>query len=164
MGWSHLKMLAKTTSVLALLATLLTGCRESVEVALFHANGEEFSDEFLDKVENTLAGFFQMSFTAYQIDEAVGVYGAINIEIVDTDDIYGGRAYPSRPCLRHARSTTNLYIISHEVGHLFGLTHVDDPHNLMHPITGNRFKTDDDLTSSQLRKARRSAGLLVSCR
>lgn len=75
---------------------------------------------------------------------------------------FGGHAYDTHGCTRQAyvRTGARPAIVAHELGHMMGLEHVDDPRNLMHPDA----PTDHvGLTSEQRRTSKRARAVITAC-
>lgn len=78
--------------------------------------------------------------TQLLLDEASAILGVplvdsprsgIVLELVDGRGFVMGRAFRSRACLWHVRSTYSPQVIAHEIGHVLGLPHHPDRFNLM---------------------------------
>lgn len=69
-----------------------------------------------------------------------------------------GEAIWRTGCRRLAWSIPSEAVVLHELGHLFGLEHVDDAENLMHPSA-----LGSELTAKQLRIVDREARALEAC-
>lgn len=71
-------------------------------------------------------------------------------------------AYDTHGCTRQAyvRTGARPAVVAHELGHMMGLEHVDDPRNLMHPDA----PTDHvGLTSEQRRTSKRARAVITAC-
>jgi hypothetical protein len=98
--------------------------------------------------------------------EILGVWlepgdGPIVLELVDVaSGEPAGRVLVNRSCLRVIRASYSAAVVAHEVGHVLGLEHVDDPRNVM------AVYTDDEslgLTQEQRSTIETAARELARC-
>jgi hypothetical protein len=101
-----------------------------------------------------------------QTSEILGVSleegdGPIVLELVDVaPGEPAGRLLLERSCLRVIRARWSATVVAHEMGHAFGLDHVDDPYNVMAVYVDEE---SVELTSSQRDTIETSAGQLATC-
>lgn len=146
----------KTIRALALTPMLAAvACvAESLPVNLIHPDGGKYESLPDFAIEAGIALGVELEL----VDEQ---YGAVTIDIVESNSSVKGRSLLRTPCLRVVRSAPDSQVLAHELGHAFGLDHSKDPHNLMFPIAqGDNF----ELTDKQRRKIERNAEKFLICR
>lgn len=88
--------------------------------------------------------------------------GPIILELVDpAPGEPSGRLLARRSCLRVLRASYQPIVVAHELGHAFGLDHVDEPTNIMAPYTD---ANSIDLQDGQREKLLDAARRLSRCR
>jgi hypothetical protein len=145
-------------------ALALAGCSGPVPVYLSSSEtpGSPLTDpparerELLDEA----FGFWGYEYELVGPGAAVASYGAIEVSLVDLDDApVDGYHAPPTPCRRAVWSSFDPEVLAHELGHAFGLEHVDDRENLMHP----RRPRGQEVTDAQWDDSGAAVGRFLAC-
>jgi hypothetical protein len=142
--------------ILALLmfALALPACAEALPINVRDESGVESLRDLPPVVEDACD---VLGLLCEAVDHE---YGAITLDLIETDDRVRGRSGGTGVCSPWAWAAPDIEIVAHELGHVLGLDHVDGrPDALMAPSPYALELTDDEFDEIE-----RGGNRLVGCR
>lgn len=130
----------------------LSACAEDIIPVHVYGLEAEEAEQLLNDVEQ------KIQFPVVDIGRN---YGAVRIDILaeTPDERFFGHTEVVSGCKRRIWALHNANVVAHELGHVFGLGHVDDQWNLMH----KHFTFGEELSQKQLDKIERRLEVFDAC-
>ena len=152
---------------IALAALFLAGCAGPVPVYLqtFDAAPGPITapSPRVREVLDEGFGVWGLEYELVRPEARLRSYGAVDLTIVDlahgVDARVGGSAYQPAPCRPRVGVDADGRLLAHELGHVWGLEHVEDPANLMFFRAGD----PGEITDEQYETVDREVSLLLAC-